>query len=298
MTTDFHRGRAGSHGASGRGWRAVLGRVARAFFNDDDLWSVSAGVAFYTWFAAVFGAVFLVSLYGLGTESGTVRAKVEGLGGVVPGGAVRFLADQMQSVASASGFWLWTRLAGALLAALWSARAAVASLIAALNITHNEREERGFLRLQLVTLALTAGAAAFGTAALALTTLLPAAVGAWPVSSAMKAAISLLRWPMLAALMCVGLGALYRYAPCRRMPQWRWVSGGAVAATVLWIIGSVGFSWYVESFSADNSAFGALSAVLVMQTWFYITALAVLLGAKLDAETEHQTEAGRQMPSG
>ena len=268
--------------------------MALAFVNDDDLWSVSAGVAFYAWFATVFTVVFLVSLYGLGADAGTVRAKIDGLKGVVPDGAVRFLADQMQSVANASRFWMGTRLVGAFLIALWSARAAVASLIAALNITHNEREKRGFLRLQLVTLALTAGAAVFGTAALALALLLPGAVGTWPISPVMKTAISILRWPILAVSLCIGLGLLYRFAPCRRRPQWRWVSGGAVAATILWTLGTAGFSSYVKSFSAENEAFGALSAVLVMQTWFYITALAVLLGAKLNAEAEHQTDAGRE----
>jgi membrane protein len=96
---------------------------------------------------------------------------------------------------------------------------------------------------------------------------------------------------MLAALMCLALAALYRFAPCRDMRKWRWVSGGAVTATVLWIFGSAGFLYYVAHLSADSEAFSALSAVLVMQTWFYITALAVLLGAKLnaEAEVEHQT---------
>lgn len=105
----------------------------------------------------------------------------------------------------------------------------------------------------------------------------------------------MMRWPVLAALMCFGIGLLYRFAPGRRRPQWRWISGGAVVATLLWIGGSMGFSWYVERFSGSNQSFGALSAVLVMQTWFYITALAVLLGAKLNAEAERETEAGRDV---
>ena len=292
MTSNFHRGHAGSHPAPGRSRLAVLRRAARAFLDDDDLWGVSAGVAFYAWFAAVFGAVFLVSLYALGEDPRSVGAKAEGLRGLVPEGAIRFLAQQMQSVAEASKSWLWARLAGAFVAALWSARAATASMIAALNITHNQREERGFVRLQVLTLALTVGGAAFATAALALAVLPPSAIAGWQISQATRTAITLMRWPMLAALMCVALGLLYRFGPCRGKPQWRWVSGGALVATILWTIGTVGFSLYLGKSSANNQAFGALYAVLVMQTWFYITALAVVLGAKLNAEAEHETETG------
>lgn len=126
--TEFHRGLAAPPELSGRGWHGILRRVARAFVNDDHLWSVSAGVAFYIWFATVFGLVFLVSLYGFTTDPATVHAGIEGLYDVMPNGAVRFLADQMQSLAESSRVWLGTRLGGALLVALWSARAAVASL--------------------------------------------------------------------------------------------------------------------------------------------------------------------------
>lgn len=290
MTTDFHRDAAiGRHARPGSRWRNSFRRVIRSFSGDHDLWSVSAGVAFYAWYAAIFGVVFLVSLYSLGAEPQTVRAKIEGLNGALPAGAVRFLADQMQSVASAPKLRLSTSLAFAFLIALWSARAAVATLIAALNITFQERERRSALRLQIVTLSLTIGAALFVTAALALALFLPEAVDRWAIDPAVKAAISIARWPALAILMWLALATLYRFAPSRRKPQWRWASGGAVAATALWVLGSAGFSSIVTNFSSGSDAFGPLSAVLVMQTWFYITALAVLLGAKLNAEAEHQT---------
>ncbi len=264
---DSHRGATvGRHGRSGSWWRNGFRRVIRAFSGDHDLWSVSAGVAFYAWYAAVFGVVFLVSLYGLSAESQTVRAKIERLNGALPAGAVRFLADQMQSVASAPYLQLGTSLTVAFLVALWSARAAVATLIAALNTAFQEREKRSTLHLQIVTLALTAGVALFVTAAVAVALLLPAAVDGWAVGPAVRAAISAARWPALAALMWLALAILYRFAPCRREPQWRWASGGAVAATALWVLGSAGFSYVVTNFSSGNAAFGALSAVLVMQT--------------------------------
>ena len=293
MTTEFHRGAtAGRRNGSGSRWRNGFWRVVRSFSGDHDLWSVSAGVAFYAWYAAVFGVVFLVSLYGLGAEPQSVRAKIEALSGALPSGAVRFLADQMQSVTTAPRPRLGTSLAFALLLALWSARAAVATLIAALNITFQERESRSVLRLQIVTLSLTLGAVLFVTAALALALLLPEAVDRWPGDPAVKAGIAAARWPALALLMWLALATLYRFAPCRRKSQWRWASGGAAVATALWVLGSAGLSYVVANFSSGSAAFGALSAVLVMQTWFYVAALAVLLGARLNAEAEHQTTGG------
>ena len=211
VTTDFHRGAAaGRQDGPGRRWRDGFWRVVRSFSGDHDLWSVSAGVAFYAWYAAVFGVVFLVSLYGLAAEPQSVRAKIEGLNGALPSGAVRFLADQMQSVTTAPRPRLGTSLALALLLALWSARAAVATLIAALNITFQERESRSVLRLQVVTLSLTLGAVLFVTAALALALLLPEAVDRWAVEPAVKAGIANARWPALALLMWLALATLYR----------------------------------------------------------------------------------------
>jgi membrane protein len=132
----------------------------------------------------------------------------------------------------------------------------------------------------------------FVTAVLALALLLPEAVDSWPGDPAVKAGIAAARWPALALLMWLALATLYRFAPCRRKSQWRWASGGAAVATALWVLGSAGLSYVVANFSSGSAAFGALSAVLVMQTWFYVAALAVLLGARLNAEAEHQTTGG------
>jgi membrane protein len=279
-------GRTGPGDISGGEWWDVLRRVARSVAGQD-LLGVSAGVAFYAWFAAVFGVVFLVSTYGFIADPETVRSRIEALHGLLPREATRFMADQMRAVAASSKLRLGAGLGGAFLVALWSARAAMATLIAALNIAYREREERLFWHLQAVTLALTAGAVLFGTAALALVALLPVAVDELALGSVTTTVMSVARWPMLAVLMTFALAALYRFAPCRPTPRWRWVSSGAAAATGLWLLGSAGFSFYVENVAAAE-AIGALGGVLVLQTWFYITALAVLLGAKLNAETERQ----------
>src|SRR4051794_5188551 len=210
--------------------------------------------------------------------------------GLLPAAASAFLADQMQAIASVSTL----HFGGALLVALWSARAGAATLVSAFNIAYRERETRGFLRHQAVVLAVTASVCLFGLLAFALVAVLPATVGVLPLSPGAGAAVTLARWPALAVLMAVALALLYRFGPCRSRPKWRWVSTGAVVATALWLAGSAGFSYYVAHASSYDRAFGVLGVVMLLLSWFYLTAFSVLLGAELNAEMERQTARDRR----
>src|SRR5688572_12463308 len=100
---------------------------------------------------------------------------------------------------------------------------------------------------------------------------------------------SWLRWPILGIAFVIALAVLYRFAPSRDEPRWRWVSWGAVVATVLWLVGSALFSWYVSNFGSYNETYGSIGAVAVLMMWLWLSALIVLLGAELNAELEHQT---------
>jgi len=97
------------------------------------------------------------------------------------------------------------------------------------------------------------------------------------------------RWPILLLLFSGGLAVLYRYGASRNEPRWSWVSPGAIVATVLWLVGSALFSLYVGEVASYNRTYGSLGAVVVLLMWFWVTAFAVLLGAELNAEMEHQT---------
>jgi membrane protein len=208
------------------------------------------------------------------------------LSGLLPAEAARFLGDQLQTVAEISRLRLGAGTGGAFAVALWCARSVMATLISALNLAYNERERRPFLRLHAVTLVLTAGALPFAVAALALVALLPVVIDKLPISTTAKTALAVGRWATLALMMTLGLAALYRAAPSRPISKRQWLSGGALVATALWLLGSWGFSYYV-TLTADAGTWSALTAVLALQTWFYITALAVLIGAKVNVEAEN-----------
>ena len=93
----------------------------------------------------------------------------------------------------------------------------------------------------------------------------------------------------LVVLVVAGLAALYRFAPSRREARWQWLSVGGVAAAILWLVSSALFSWYIANFGHYNVTYGSLGAAIGMMMWMWISAIAVLLGAQLNAEIEHQT---------
>lgn len=151
----------------------------------------------------------------------------------------------------------------------------------------DERETRSFLRLRALGLAFTLAFLVVILASVAVIAVLPALLG--NLGTLGRWTFAVLRWPLLAAISMVGLAALYRYAPDRDNPRWRWVSVGAVVGTVLWLAGSAVFALYANRFGTFNETYGSLSAVVVLLLWLFLTAYAILLGAEINSEMESQT---------
>jgi membrane protein len=273
---------------SDRGWFDVLTRLAHSL-GRDGMWLRSAGVAFCAVFAAIPGASAAGALFGLLASPEAVHRPIEMLNGLVPGSATTFLADQMQAVAQTSRTQLGAGLGGAVLAALWGAWSGASGLIVALNIGYREEEARTFFRRARDALVVALAASVFMVLAFALLTLLPLILERLPLDPAMRTAASFARWPAHALLCIAALGMLYRFAPCRRAAKWRWVSPGAAVGTALWLVGSTGFSFYFSHFPSYNQALGLLGTIMMLLTWSYLSAFAVLLGAELNAELERQT---------
>ena len=124
---------------------------------------------------------------------------------------------------------------------------------------------------------------------IALVAVLPAAVQLIGSRDATRWLLLGLEWPLLIVVVMFGLAAIYRYAPAREKPQWRWVSPGATAATSLWIIGSIAFTVYVANFNSFDKTYGSLGGVVMLLTWLYLSAFVVLLGAAINAQSEKQT---------
>jgi membrane protein len=266
------------------GWRDVTKRV-RAEINDDNLGVLAAGVAFYAFLALVPTLGAVVSLYGLVASAADVEHHVALLGAALPEEARTIISTELHRLASDSGTALGWRTGLSLAVAFWIAGNGVKSLMAALNVAYDERERRKTLRLQALALALTIGAVVAVVVSLALIAVVPPLLDRFGLG----AAIQLLRWPVLALWMLAGLAVVYRYGPSRDKPQWKWVTPGSLLATALLLVVSAGFSLYVTRFGNYDKTYGSLGAVAVLLVWLYLGAYVILVGAEINAESEHQT---------
>jgi membrane protein len=270
------------------GWRDILWRVKEETAKDN-ISMIAAGVAFYLMLAIFPLLAATVSIYGLVADPADVQRNFESVAGVIPEQARSIMIDQLTAVSSASGGQLGFGVVLSLGLTLWSASRGVIAMITALNIAYDETESRSFVKLNAIALALTLAMIIFMIVTLAVVVGLPVVIGYLNLGETVEWVIRLARWPILAVAVIVGLAVLYRYAPDRDAPRWRWVSSGAVVATVIWLLGSIAFSVYVSNFADYNKTYGAMGAVIILLLWFNLSAYAVLLGAELNAEMEHQT---------
>lgn len=283
------------------GWRDIGWRVWDQLFQNN-IFIVSAGVAFYGLLAIFPTLAVLVSVYGLLAIPADVESQLAVLGEILPPEAWQILQDQLQKLTSQSSTALSIGAVIGLLLTLWSARAGMGALMMALNIVYEEDEKRSMVQFYLTALLLTLGAILFSVIALALIVALPILLGPVGLAEETAALITQLRWPLLALSIMFSLAVLYRFGPSRNPPRWKWVSIGAVAATLLWMLGSMLFSFYVSNFGSFNETYGSVGAVVILMLWFWLTAFIVLMGAELNAEIEHQTKKdstiGRPKPMG
>jgi membrane protein len=158
------------------------------------------------------------------------------------------------------------------------------------------------LKRRLLALVLTLFAVVGVLLMLAFVVALPSLLDSAGITGIGSTALELARWPLLAIVLLDGLAVIYRYGPQRRRPKWRWVSPGAVVAMIVGLVASIGFSIYVSLLGNYNKTYGALGAIIVVLLWLYLMAFAVLFGAALNAELEHQTTrdttAGDERPMG
>jgi len=271
-----------------KGWKDILWRVY-AEFSQDHVTSVAAGVTFFA-LLAIFPAIgALVSIYGLFADPATIQDHLNTLSGVLPGGAMEIIGEQVKRIASAGSGTLGFAFLFGLGVSLWSANAGMKAIFEALNIVYDEEEKRSFIWLNATSLAFTLGAILFLLFALAAVVVLPIAFDFIGLGRATEWIIAIVRWPVLLVGIVLALALVYRYGPSRDNPQWRWITPGSILAAVLWVVASMLFSWYVSSFGSYNETYGSLGAAIGFMTWIWISTIIVLVGAEINAEMEHQT---------
>lgn len=284
------------------GWRQVALRTWKQS-SEDNVGLIAAGVAFYAFLALVplLGATVLT--YGLVADPHTVAKNVQSLTSVMPQDAAKLIGDQLLSVVRTSGGKKGLGLLLAIGIAIFGARNAAGSVITALNVAYEQEEKRGFLRVNLLSLEITAAAVVMAVVALLAITALGYLEKLFPHAPGVVLGLGKVASYVLLLLGAAAAAAtLYRYGPDRDKAKWVWITPGTIFAAVVWLLLTFGFGFYVSKFGNYNKTYGSLATVVILVTWLYLSAYVFLFGAELNSELEHQTEkdttAGAPKPLG
>src|SRR3954468_11837523 len=283
------------------GWKDILWRTYERT-GEDRLLAIAAGGGVFGLLAGFPAITALVSCYGLFVNPSTIGDNLQTLSLMLPEGSFQIVQDQIARVLAKGNTSLGFTFLFGLALALWSANAGVKAVIDALNVVYEEREKRSFIKLNLLSLTFTAGGIVALLLMVGAVVALPLLLDHLGLAEESKMIVSLVRWPLLLAMLLLALAVLYRFGPSRDEAQWKWLSVGSVAAALLWIAGSALLSWYLSNFGNYDTTYGSLGAAIGLMMWMWMSAIIVLCGAELNSEIEHQTAmdttVGRPKPLG
>lgn len=266
-------------------WKQILLCTYRRI-GDDRLLALAAGVVFYGLLALFPAVTALVSSYALFAKPSTIIGHLATLSSLMPTSAYRVVDEQVTRIVGNTTGSLGAAFFFGLALAFWSANAGTKAIIDALNIVYGVKETRGFVRLNLVSLAFTISAIAGLLLAIASVVVLPVALSYLPFGGLSGSVVTWLRWPALFVLLLLGLAVLYRFGPNRDDARWQWISPGAALAALAWLAGSAMLSWYLGHFANYDATYGSLGAGIGLMMWLWVTAIVVLVGAELNSQID------------
>lgn len=267
-----------------RTWREVVA---------DDVLGLAAQLSYY-FFLALFPAIlFLLAVASFFPLSNVADDLGRSLGPFVSPQVLELIQEQMQRLDNrGSGGLLTFGVAGA----LWSSSAALVSVFNALNRAYDIDEARPWWKVRLLAIGLTLVVALIVLVALSLVLVGPMLAETLGQRTGWGAPFEwtwlILQWPLVFALVATGIGLIFYFGPDAEQ-DWVWITPGAVAATVLWLLVSLVFKAYVANFTDYEASYGAVGGVIVLMLWFYVSGIAMLTGAELNAAIEHASPYGK-----
>ncbi len=284
---------------SKRDYKAIVIRAAKEAI-DDAITDNAAALAYYTFLAIPAALLVAVGFFSLFAGPGAVTTVIDKLRGVVPAEAITLLEDQLRRLQdNGSGGVVMVVFGFAL--ALWTATGAMNALMRALNRTYERKETRKFVKQRLTALAmlvfmLVAFALSFGLLVLgpALSGWIGGEIGA---ESVFKWVWWTAQWPVLLLGLTFAFAGILYLGPNVEQPRWHFITPGSVLAVAIWLAASGLFAVYVSLFGSYNKTWGTLAAVIVMLTWLWLSALALLFGAEINAEVERSRELREGKPA-
>nr|WP_236646542.1 YihY/virulence factor BrkB family protein [Aristophania vespae] len=266
----------------------------------------AAGCAFFATLSLFPALTASISIYGLVFDIQTVEPQLEVLKNLLPPSAYSLIFERIHTLVMQPHSSLTLGLVFSLLIALWTATAGSRSVISALNMAYNTKESRGFFQFQFLAFGTTLMAVLGACLTLALMVAAPAIVDylphylsyigletrylpSWAHFLVMKSTAGLVHWlapSIMLLFVFVAVCLLYRFAPCRNWTRWCWILPGALVSTFMWVLTSLGFSWYVSHFASYSVTYGPLGAVAAVMMWFFVSAYVIIFGAVANAVIE------------
>jgi membrane protein len=250
----------------------------------------AAGCGFYATLALFPAISMLISLYGLAFDARAVEQQLQVLRDLLPAPAFALIDERVRQLVGQATDTLSTGLIVSLVITFWSAATGTKSVLSALNVAYDTTERRGIVAFQLIALLMTLCAVAAAALGIAVLVFLPTVISFVGLSQYSAKLINWLSIMLLVVLVGGTIALLYRFGPSRRPPPNQHIFPGAFLATALWLIASVGLSFYVSHIASFGVTYGSLGAVVAIMLWFYISAYAVLLGAELNAQLEQTAD--------
>jgi membrane protein len=273
-------------------WREVSKRTVKEMVADDCL-GLAAQLAYYLFLALFPAILFLLAIGSFFPLQDLAGALVRVLRPVASEDVVQIVSDQIRRISESENGGLLTF---GVLAALWSSSAAMVAATSALNAAYDIEEARPWWKVRVIAIGLTLALAVFILLSFSLVLAGPEIAEYLGRTLRMGPVVEwswkILQWPLVFALVSTGVGLVYYFAPDAEQ-DWVWITPGALVATILWLIASLGFRVYVTRFADYNAAYGAIGGGMVLLLWFYVSSLAILVGAEVNAEIEHASPHGK-----
>lgn len=271
-----------------RGWKAILAATWKEA-GKDNLTLIAAGIAFYAFSALVPLLTAFVLTYGLVAEPSSVVSHSQMLTNAMPEESAGIIGEQLKSMSESAGTKTGFALVLALAVALYGASKGAGSLMTGLNIAWGTRESRGFVKRTIIAIGMVTGAVVAMVAAILAMSAMNLLEEVLPWMGGLgHILLKLFGFASAGALVILVLAAIYRHGPDRPDAKWKWVTPGSILATLVWVLATFGFGFYVANFGSYNATYGSLGAVIVFLTWLYLSAYIVLLGAELNAVLEQE----------
>ncbi len=272
-----------------RNWTDILRQAGQNAYKKD-LSLVAGGVAYYLLLALFPALAALISLYCLVANPADVMKHVQSLSAMLPASTVKLIGVALSQLVSASSKSLGLGALIGMVIALWSVLNGMTGMMTAITIAYAQPERWGFFRFYATGVLLSLVVIVGGLIALVLIAGLPMVLSGESADGPARWIGFVVEWPFL-IVFAMGLVALiYRYGPDREEPRWKWASPGVITATILWVVGSGLFSFYVYHFNSYNKTYGSLGVLLVLLTWLWLSVFVVLLGAEINGEVERRAK--------